>query len=79
VTLPLIVTFELLAVAVAHALCTIDALALTHEEVIVHVPTMLPPQAAVLLQVPPELPQPGGARAMNNPTADATPVTLMAQ
>jgi hypothetical protein len=36
----------------------IEASALTQEDVIVHVPTMSPPQGAVLPHVPPEPPQP---------------------
>ena len=68
---------ELLAVALGHWLSTIDALSLTHEEVMVHVPTMAPPQAAVLPHVPPELPHPGAASAPNNPTIDVKLIILI--
>jgi hypothetical protein len=65
---PLMVRFELLAVAAGHWLSNIDALSLKHEDVMVQVPVTSPPQAAVLLQVPPELPHPDAANARADPT-----------
>jgi hypothetical protein len=52
------VRVEPVEVAVGHCALTIDALALTQEEVIFQVPTMLPPHAVALPHVPLEPPQP---------------------
>jgi len=74
---PVMVRAELWAVAVGHSLSTADALALTHEEAMVHVPTIDPPQAAVLPHVPPELPHPVAASAPINPKTDANLIIVM--
>ena len=51
VAVPAIVRFEPVEVAVGHCALTMDARALTQEEVIFQVPTMLPPHAAALPHV----------------------------
>src|SRR6185312_14412440 len=66
------VRFEPLEVALGQELLLIELLALTHDDVIVQVPTTSPPQPAVLLQVPPEeLPHPAFTNAARQPMIEA--------
>jgi hypothetical protein len=70
--------FAVLTVAVGQLLFIEPAFTLTHADVMVHEPTMLPPHAAVLLQLAEPLPHPAAPNSTaTRPTADTTLVILM--